>query len=532
VAPETSLLNLALRFQPVSLKRGIALRRRIAPRLVTAFTLAAVAHLLPPAQVHASEPSPPAAHSSSNSVSEAKTGPEGLRQRMRVTVETNAPPAGATTNAVAAREKSFDWKSSWEGWNGLHLELTRKTLLGRILPGVTNLEQPNLGKLTGLSTPGTNTYRLHLEEDKMTMKIGAKVQVDGAAYVTGSQFKGFDDGIELRRFRVFAQGDCVLVMPVSYEIELGYIPNQFYIENSYLAFRNLPWIGEVKFGQFQAPMGLDAVTSSRDTTMMELAAPLQALAPGVNAGIETGRPLFDQRATWKLGFFTAGEGTQDTGDAASNYGRAITRITALPIYEPNPDHPDSATLLHLGLSANYLYSASSSVRYRSRPESHLAPYVVDTGNIHADGALVAGAEAAWVNGPISVQAEYMRSWVNERDGQEPGFDGTYLEASWFLTGESRPYDRQNGCFARVIPHRNFNWGNGGWGAWELVGRCSYLNLNSADVNGGRLSELMIGPNWYLHSHLKWRFEYGLAHVAGHQPEGNINIFQTRMEVDF
>ena len=115
---------------------------------------------------------------------------------------------------------------------------------------------------------GTNADRVfHLEELQMSGKIGAKLQVDGAAYVTGNQFKGFDDGFEVRRFRVYAQGDCLLLMPVSYEIELGYIPNQFYIENSYLAFRDLPWIGELKFGQYQAPMALDAVTSSRDTTI-------------------------------------------------------------------------------------------------------------------------------------------------------------------------------------------------------------------------------------------------------------------------
>jgi phosphate-selective porin OprO/OprP len=203
-------------------------------------------------------------------------------------------------------------------------------------------------------------------------------------------------------------------------------------------------------------MGLDVVTSGRDITLMEPAAPLEALAPGVSAGLEIGRPVFDQRATWKLGLFTERAGSQDVGEATKDYGRAITRVTVLPIHKVDPEHPDSATLQHLGLRANILYSASSSVRYRSRPESHLAPYVVDTGNIAADGALVAGAQAAWVNGPFSVQAEYMRSWVDEKDGQEPGFDGTYLEASWFLTGESRPYDRQNGCFARVIPHRNFN----------------------------------------------------------------------------
>ena len=43
--------------------------------------------------------------------------------------------------------------------------------------------------------------------------------------------------------------------------------------------------------------------------------------------------------------------------------------------------------------------------------------------------------------------------------------------------------------------------------------------------------LMTGVNWYLHAHVKWRFEYGFGHVSGIQPEGNLNIFQTRVEAD-
>jgi phosphate-selective porin OprO/OprP len=410
----------------------------------------------------------------------------------------------------------------------LHADLTKKTPITQSIFGIGSMMRPEVRE----KIEGTNAYRIfHLEEAKMSGKIGAKLQVDGAAYVTGNQFKGFDDGFEVRRFRIYAQGDCLLLMPVSYELELGYIPGQFYIENSYLAFRDLPWIGELKLGQYQAPMSLDAVTSSRDSTMMELAGPLEALAPGVNAGVEIGQPVFDKRATWTMGLFTAGT-SQDTGDASKNYGRAITRFTGLPIYEANPGPPDSATLLHLGLSANILYSADSSLRYRSRPESHLAPYVVDTGNIAADRAVVAGAEVAWVKGPFSIQSEYLHSWVNEKNGQAPGFDGVYSSVSYFLTGESRPYDRQNGCFTRVIPHNNFDWFKGGWGAWELAGRYSFVNLESGDVHGGRLSMLMTGVNWYLHSHVKWRFEYGFGHVTARQPEGNLNIFQTRMEVDF
>jgi hypothetical protein len=31
---------------------------------------------------------------------------------------------------------------------------------------------------------------------------------------------------------------------------------------------------------------------------------------------------------------------------------------------------------------------------------------------------------------------------------------------------------------------------------------------------------------------KWRFDYGFGQVTGRQPEGNLILFQTRVEVDF
>ena len=49
------------------------------------------------------------------------------------------------------------------------------------------------------------------------------------------QLQGLDDHIEVRRARLFARGDCLLVLPVSYQIEAGYVPNQFYIQESYVS---------------------------------------------------------------------------------------------------------------------------------------------------------------------------------------------------------------------------------------------------------------------------------------------------------
>jgi phosphate-selective porin OprO/OprP len=447
-------------------------------------------------------------------------GLERLKQERRIVMETNVPPDQPSGAAASKKESSFNWYFRWEGWNGLHVGISQKT----------PLEDPGAELRARLQ--GTNAVRIfNLEELKMNGKIGAKFALDGAGYVTSGQLQNFDGGFELRRARIYAKGDCLLILPVSYQLELGYIPQEFYIEESYLSFKNIKWIGELKLGQYQAPMGLDVISSSRDITFMEPAAPLQALAPGVNAGLQMGQPVFDNRATWTLGMFTDGLGN-DFGDASKDYGRAIVRFTGLPIYQPDADDPGSARLLHLGLSANVLFSSDSTVRYQARPESHMAPYVVDTGDLSSQGALVLGAEIAWVNGPFTVQGEFLHSFVDQSDAPALNFQGFYASAGWFLTGDSHPYDLAQGAFGRVIPKHNFDWGKGGWGAWEIVGRYSFVDLNDGDINGGRLGMVMAGVNWYLHSNVKWRFDYGFGHVTDHTPDGNLNVFQTRLEVDF
>ena len=113
------------------------------------------------------------------------------------------------------------------------------------------------------------------------------------------------------------------------------------------------------------------------------------------------------------------------------------------------------------------------------------------------------------------------------------FGGFYAQASWFLTGESRPYDPTAGDFKRLIPRSNFNFGRAGaWGAVELTCRFSHTDLDDGDVQGGQLNLLMAGMNWYLQPHVRWMFNYGFGHVTGGPSQGNMNIFQTRIGVDF
>jgi len=444
------------------------------------------------------------------------TGPERLKQEVRLVVVTNTP---ATADAATNHAGEFEWEFAWKGWDGLQMQVVRKTRFKSPLR---------------LWSPDQNLpfHQLQLEQVKLSGTIGARVEVDGAAFVTTGNLTDFDDGIELRRLLLSLGGDCILLLPVSYFVELGYTAGEFTLNKSYITFSHIDYLGNFQVGQFQPPMGLDLITSSRDITFMEPAAPNTAIAPGVEVGLQLGQPVFNQRATWALGLFAPGAGSQEYGNASQDYGSAIARITGLPIYHPNQTNPAANQLLHLGLSANVLYSSSSTVRYRSRPESHIAPYVIDTGDIESRGAVTGGAEAAWVNGPLIVQGEFIYSVVQQNNWANLNFGGFYAYAGWYLTGESRPYNPATGAFNRLIPRRNFSFNGDGWGALEIACRFSHTDLTDENVQGGRLDLLMAGVNWYPLSHVKWMFNYGMGGVSGGASDGNMFIFQTRVGVDF
>lgn len=436
--------------------------------------------------------------------------------------DTDPSPVNTSGTPVAAdaplADKWFRINFEWKGWDGIHYELVQRTPVGDPLEEIRG----NLGA----------KRLLYLDEAKLAGKIGGRFAFDLAAFRAARNLDDMDNGFEVRRARIYFSGDAVILVPVSYRLELGYIPNpsQFHVEESYLAFKDLGFLGSLKLGQFRTPFSLDAYTSTRDISFMEPAAPVTALAPGVNAGVQVGNSVLDERMTWAFGMFADGAG-KDFGDASKDYGRAVLRLTGLPFMEENPIDPATHQLLHLGLNLSWLYSGSSTVRFRTRPESHLASYVLDTGDIDASNAQTVDAEIAWVDGPFSFQSEYLVSFVEDDQGNTRTFYGGYIQAGYFLTGESRAYIARDGKFGRLTPKFNFDFDRGG-GAWEVVTRLSYTSLSDNDTQGGRMTLLSAGVNWYPQSHVHWAFDFITGAVRGTDSEGWINAFQTRIEFDF
>lgn len=367
-----------------------------------------------------------------------------------------------------------------------------------------------------------------IEEVKFSGKFGGLLQVDGAGYHRQSGSTDYQDRIALRRLRAYLKGDWKLFLPVNYKIEIGYDNPDFVLYDFYFWWKDVPLVNRLKLGYFKVPMTLAGYGSSRDTLMMERASPVTAFYPSQRTGIEIGGPEFSNRATWAGGIFSVGQ-ELETGNITSSDVQVVGRLTGVPWF--SDEEGQAQRLLHVGISGNYSFSSDSTVRYRSRPESHLAPFVVDTGELDARSSVIFGAEAALVQGAFSIQAEYVHAYTLAVDGgNEASFKGAYLTASLFLTGETRPYNSDTGTFSHIRPRHNFSFKTAGIGALELVGHASFLDLSDGGVDGGEMVTFGAGLNWYWSSLVKWQFNGMFNRVSDGPTPGDAFILQARIQM--
>lgn len=177
---------------------------------------------------------------------------------------------------------------------------------------------------------------------------------------------------------------------------------------------------------------------------------------------------------------------------------------------------------------------------------------VDTGNIQCNGVNTVNGEFLAYWGPFWVQSEatavavenavYPVNAAQNKRGTA-NFWGCYGMAGVLLTGENRGYDRRFGRYDRVVPNENFflvKDENGcfchGCGAWELVYRYDYINLDDkdAEILGGIMSQNCVGLNWYWNPNAKVQFEYLVInrHVPTPGVSGTVQGFGIRCHYDF
>jgi len=353
------------------------------------------------------------------------------------------------------------------------------------------------------------------DERLIDMFIGGRVQYDFALFDPDDTLQPLFEGLpghELRRASINFSGTIGKRLEFELQPDFGSLDNE--TRDMWLGFRGIPFFGTVRLGRQKEPISLNEHTSSNDVTFMERSLG-SAFTSNRTTGITASNHYFKHwRAYWGV-FWSSGSDTV-------NYSIRLTTSR----FAWSPEH-----FLHLGFGYARRQNTQDSTEIKSRPESHLAPFLVDTGEFDSSSNDLFVPEVAWVRGPLSLQGEYFIEPINASDYGNPIFQSGYAQVSYFLTGEHRNYSSEDGHFLAINPKRNFI-GRGfaeGPGAWEVAARVSTLDLNSGTIRGGKLTDLTAGLNWYLNRYVRVSWNYVHADV---ESTGSANIFMMRLQLTF
>jgi phosphate-selective porin OprO/OprP len=365
--------------------------------------------------------------------------------------------------------------------------------------------------------------RAETKDKQFTAKIGGRIQSDWAWGTIENSLQrevgDFKNGTEFRRARLYIEG--TMYSNVEYKAQYDFAGGDADFKDVYLGMRKLPVIGNVRVGHFKEPFSLEELTSSKYITFLERSLP-NAFVPGRNMGLMVHNAVLDQQMTWAVGTF---RDTDDFGNNKSDGEFVFSgRLTGVPVYADK-----GRALVHVGASGRYRQPGDDELRFRERPENHLADRFVDTGTFAADTEASTGVELAVVAGPASLQSEWVYTAVDTPGSADPAFHGVYVFGSYFLTGEHRPYRRSNGTFSAVKPKRNFSGPGSGPGAWELAARYSEIDLTDEGIDGGKLRDTTVGVNWYLNPNVRLMANW--VH-ADRESDGTADLFSGRFQVFF
>ncbi len=353
-------------------------------------------------------------------------------------------------------------------------------------------------------------------------KIGGRIQLDSAVIKHDDGTPDSPSGFEARRLRLATSGEVGGPIRILYKLQIDFAGAKVKLADAFVGLKKLPYLGTLQFGQQKEPFSLEELTSDDYITFLERSLP-NAFGPDRQIGVRIANHGLGERATYSLGLFTR---TADGSSAPfkSNADVAL-RVTGV-LWDGG-----KTRLLHLGVGGLLSDPRDDLVVLVSRPESRVAPEFVGTGMVSgARRGLTGNVELAFVHGPLSLQAQAIANQVTVRRQDNPTFHGMYVMASYFLTGESRPYDRAEGIFTRVKPNHAF--GAGGCGAVELAARLSALDLDSGAITGGRLLNGTFGLNWYLNPSARLMFNYVYASLERGAVDGTAHIAQVRLQADF
>lgn len=391
-------------------------------------------------------------------------------------------------------------------------------MLATPIPGARAVE--DLGQALG----GQPT---EAKPEEPRLKLRGRIEADA---ITVSQspkdkalFGDFENAVGFRRARLGSEGTAG--EQTRWVAEVDFAGGNVALKDAFLAVNHLPYLREVRVGHIAEPFSLEGQIRSIWFPFTERS-PAFTFDPARNWGVGVFSYTDDQRLFVQAGAFRSGTDNTGTDVGDGNDWAYTARVVGLAWYE---ECGESLSLLHIGGAASQRYAKNDKVSFNQGPQSSLlqsgtdnprTPFVPSV-SIPANQYQLYNLQAALVLGPLSFQAEWSATRVEQIGGGPVVLSGWYVFASYFLTGEHRNYNREVGTFWEPTVRRPFACTDRpgaiaqGPGAWEVTARLAYLDFDSSNLPpdpnglpvGTRQTTITLGLNWYLNDNARIMFDW-------------------------
>ncbi|MGQ0528689.1 MAG: OprO/OprP family phosphate-selective porin [Panacagrimonas sp.] len=339
---------------------------------------------------------------------------------------------------------------------------------------------------------------IRTEDGRFEAKFGGRIHLDGNVPLDDDADNA-EEGIAEQRSDFFFRRARLTLEGKAY----GWI---YKFENDFAGqddqsgsgFREL-WIGtkifgqNLRMGQAKPYRGMEELTSSNELLIMERPYASSTSLYG-NRQYLTGLFLDGAGTQWGWGVsaYSLRNGAENS-EETDGVGAALRAYYAPVLSDTRVFHV-GATFSSDNPSNEETVSASSA-RYagRSGPSGSLS------GTATTDEQSTFGLELAGKLGAFYAQGEYAAATFAQELGEDIDADTYYLQLSYLITGETKPYDIKKGVFKSPKPK------NAG-GAWEAKLRYDVIETEGLATDR-EISQLVAGLNWYVNPAVRMMFEY-------------------------
>lgn len=343
----------------------------------------------------------------------------------------------------------------------------------------------------------------------------------GLIHVDARFLKPDTDTFLLRRVRPILEGTVYNLFDFRFTPDFG--GGQTVIQDAFLNIRFHPSL-KLQLGKYKPPVGLERLQSASDIRFVERALPTN-LVPNRDIGVQLHGDLAEERVAYAVGVFNGAPDNSGSVDADRDENKEVAGRIFLQPFKKSALEPVQG--LGLGVAGTYgktvgVTSANNLPSYRTPGQATFYAYRATT---LADGTLLRTAPQAYYYwGPFGLIGEYV---LSSQEVIQAGTSARINNRAWQVAGSYLLTGEKNG-YRGVTPFRPFDAELGRWGAFEVKGRYSLLEVDEeafpifADpATGAREAKAWAaGFNWYLNRGVKFVLDYESTKFQGGAASGD------------